>query len=98
MGRKQKPYQTSYGEIVPGMYREVDGRWKIVATKKKFTEPDERLAIQGFHRECPPQSLFVPLAHGDDGAELAELTDAMGLEGNAIAIKDLPNGNLEVGY
>ena len=28
-GRKQKPYQTSWGEIVPGLNKQVDGRWRL---------------------------------------------------------------------
>jgi len=27
-GRKQKPYETSWREIIPGLNRQVDGRWR----------------------------------------------------------------------
>jgi integrase len=48
MGRPQKPYHTSWGDLLPGLYRCPDGRWRINATGQKFTEPDERRAVQKF--------------------------------------------------
>lgn len=44
-GRPQKPFITSWGEAVAGLRRERDGRWRIIATREAFTEPDERLAV-----------------------------------------------------
>lgn len=49
-GRPQKPYVTSWGATNPGLYRKSDGRWRINATGKEFTEHDERLAIARFRR------------------------------------------------
>src|SRR5436305_856466 len=48
MGRPSKPYKTSWGEIVAGLYLCPDGRWRITETGAKFTETDERLAVAKF--------------------------------------------------
>ncbi|HZZ41647.1 MAG TPA: hypothetical protein VFE58_01805 [Tepidisphaeraceae bacterium] len=45
-GRKQKPYETSWKEIVPGLTRCKDGRWRISLTEQRFTESDERRAVE----------------------------------------------------
>ncbi len=50
IGRKQKPHETSWGEIVPGLARDVDQRWRIVATGQRFTESDERKAVERFRK------------------------------------------------
>lgn len=51
VGRKPKPYVTSWGEVVPGLARQSnDGRWRVVATGHRFTEPDERLAVHLFRQ------------------------------------------------
>lgn len=49
-GRPQKPYVTSWGATIPGLYRKSDGRWRINATGKEFTEHDERLAVARFRQ------------------------------------------------
>jgi integrase len=49
-GRPQKPYETTWGEIVAGLTRCADGRWRIVETEKRFTEPDERRAVARFKK------------------------------------------------
>ena len=53
MGRPQKPYHTSWGELIQGLYRCPDGRWRINRTGSKFTEPDERLAVKRFRDQSP---------------------------------------------
>lgn len=52
MGRPQKPYHSSWGELIPGLYRCPDGRWRVNRTGQKFTEPDERLAVKRFRDLC----------------------------------------------
>ena len=50
-GRPQKPYVTSWGATIPGLYRKSDGRWRITVAGKKsieYTEHDERLAVARF--------------------------------------------------
>lgn len=48
-GRKAKPHKTTYdGTTIDGLYHCPDGRWRITATGEKFTEADERLAVQRF--------------------------------------------------
>lgn len=48
MGRKPKPYISTWGEIIPDLARDSDGRWRIVPTRYRFTETDERLAVMRF--------------------------------------------------
>src|SRR5688572_8078567 len=47
-GRPTKPYPASWGEDVQGLTQCGDGRWRIVATEQRFTEPDERRAVERF--------------------------------------------------
>lgn len=60
MGRPKKPYQTSWGDIIPCLARDTDGRWRIIATGKRFTEPDERRAVARFHAMHQPETVKVP--------------------------------------
>jgi hypothetical protein len=46
IGRPEKPFKTSRGEVMPGPYKCSDGRWRINATGQKFSEPDERRCIR----------------------------------------------------
>jgi integrase len=50
IGRKQKPYQSSTGDIIPGLIRQPDGRWRIVSTGQRFSEPDETKAIDRYYQ------------------------------------------------
>jgi integrase len=50
VGRKPQNYVTSSNETINGLMRQPDGRWKIIATGQRFTEPDENLAIAHFYR------------------------------------------------
>lgn len=51
-GRKPKPYVTSWGEVVAGLARQGnDGRWRVVETGQRFTEPDERRAVRRFREQ-----------------------------------------------
>jgi hypothetical protein len=51
MARPSKPHHRSWDNTpVPGLYKCSDGRWRILATGKKFTEPDEHKAIEHFER------------------------------------------------
>ena len=70
MGRPQRPYETSWGEMVPGLYRCPDGRWRITATGRKFTEADERRAVSRFRATQQPATVDVPTVYhepADDG-------------------------------
>lgn len=57
-GRKQRAYQASWGEMVPGLWRLPDGRWMIHSTGQRFSEPDERRAIARF---CSMVSSTTPV-------------------------------------
>src|SRR5258706_12377613 len=49
MARPQRPHKCTWdGRLVQGLYKCADGRWRINATGQKFTEPDERRAVQRF--------------------------------------------------
>ena len=50
MGRKQKPYQTSWKDIIPGLARDTNGRWRITATGFRYSEPNERRAVERFYQ------------------------------------------------
>jgi integrase len=63
-GRPQKPHHPSWGgDPIPGLYHCPDGRWRINATGQKFTEPDERRAVQKFlewKSKNNPQTVLMP--------------------------------------
>jgi len=50
-GRSLASYRSSKGEIFQGLKKDPkSNRWRISQTEERFTEPDERLAIQRFLR------------------------------------------------
>jgi len=61
-GRKPKPYITTWGEVIPDLARDSDGRWRIVPTRQRFAESDERLAIMRFRRWQQSQSTVARVA------------------------------------
>jgi integrase len=71
-GRKQKPYETSWGEIVPGLNRQPDGRWRNIDTGARFTETDERLAVNKYKRwkaaNQTAEMVRLPIASHDNAA------------------------------
>jgi integrase len=48
VGRRSKPYRTSWGVEVFGLAHDTDGRWRIVATGEKWRDTDERKAVRKF--------------------------------------------------
>ena len=60
-GRPSKPYRTSWGEEVLGLYRNPArlGYWRVVATGESFTEHDERRAIHRFREMTRAQTALV---------------------------------------
>lgn len=63
--RPQKPYQTSWNVPVAGLARDTDGRWRVLATGERFTEPDERRAVARFYdatRANRVERLTAPVA------------------------------------
>lgn len=83
MGRKQKPYQTSWNEIIPGLAKDYDNRWRIIETGKRFSQSDERLAIQKFREwessnSKRKMSLQIPLSPVTPAAEGATGWDIVG--------------------
>lgn len=54
-GRRPAHYHSSWGEVVNGLSRRAtDGRWRIIATGRTFTEPDERRAVERFRELTRP--------------------------------------------
>ena len=63
VGRPHKPYLTSWNEYVPDLARQKDGRWRVVSTGVRFSESDERLAVQKFKQlkgDAPPVVVRLP--------------------------------------
>ena len=87
MGRKQKPYQTSWNEVIPGLSKDYDGRWRIIETGKRFSQSDERLAVQTF-REWEAanakrkMSLQIPLSPVTPADPEATGWDIVGVTGD----------------
>src|SRR5688500_8045644 len=81
MGRPPKPYRPSWGgDPIPGLYKCPDGRWRINATGKRFTEPDERVAIARFkawQRENQPAEECVDLPIATADIHTSQLSDAI---------------------
>lgn len=50
LGRRHKPYVTSWGEAIDGLCRDSDGRWRIAGGTLRFSEADERKAIDRFRQ------------------------------------------------
>jgi hypothetical protein len=64
-GRPQKPYQTSWNVPIAGLARDPDGRWRVVATGKRFTEHDERRAVARFYdmtRAARVERMTIPVS------------------------------------
>ncbi|MCX5658307.1 MAG: hypothetical protein NTW19_01125 [Planctomycetota bacterium] len=59
-GQPQKAYRTSWGQLIDGLYRGSDLRWRVVATGQRFREPDERLAIMKFKNLQPEATVAIP--------------------------------------
>ena len=60
LGRKQKPYESSTGEIIPGLAHDTNGRWRIVSTGVRFSETNEAIAIARFKAMQPqPEAVRV---------------------------------------
>ncbi|MDB5296516.1 MAG: Phage integrase family protein [Phycisphaerales bacterium] len=81
VGRKTKPYRTSWGETIDGLYRLPDKRWRITETGQRFTQPDERLAVLHFRQLERSKArhavkLSVPLASPDAMTVYRTLADA----------------------
>ena len=97
-GRKQKPYETSWGEIVPGLARQSndgrwrDGRWRVVATGLRYTEPDERLAVRLFHEKYALKSelVQVPVLGNGQAQNNDEVNKILAYKAETI---DGPDGN-----
>lgn len=53
-GRKQRHFISAGGKIIEGLSRMPDGRWRVIGTQVRFTEPDEERAIERFHKLADP--------------------------------------------
>ena len=50
VGRKRRDHITAWGETVVGLSRIADGRWRVIGTHIRFTEPDERKAVERYYQ------------------------------------------------
>jgi hypothetical protein len=77
-GRHQKPYQPSWGgDPVVGLYRCHDGRWRINAINHRYTEADERRAIQKFQdwqQQNHPSTISLPIDPSTDLPSIHAIT------------------------
>jgi integrase len=48
-GRKPKPHVTADNQTINGLSKMRDGRWRVIGTQIRFSEPDESRAIERFH-------------------------------------------------
>lgn len=72
-GRKRKPHNCSWdGKPVHGLYHQPDGRWRVVETGYRYSEPDEREAVKRFYELTQPKQRTVTLEH-----DLAEALQAI---------------------
>jgi integrase len=98
MGRPQKPYQTSWGEVVPGLTKDTNGRWRIVTTGERFRELDERLAVLRFRRSLPNGTLFIPVARSEDISDNADAGDALNDQIEELHHIEHDDGSDEIGH
>lgn len=92
MGRPQKPYTCSWTDhtgkqvVVPGLYRCPDGRWRINATGAKFSERDERRAVQKFQdwqAQNNPSTVNLQVPY-DPGHKLQDIAPVATANGTAL--------------
>ena len=50
LGRKPTAYITTWGETIPGLAKDKDGRYRILATRQRFSDPDEHNAVRRFRQ------------------------------------------------
>lgn len=74
---------------MPGLYKRPDGRWRVMATGQRFTEPDERRAVARFRAMQGPQLVDVPAQIGK--AEPASPPDENGFTSGLIFKPEVPS-------
>jgi integrase len=107
-GRKTKPYPTSWGENIDGLYREPDGRWRITLPgphfRSRFTEADERFAVARFKKMMgqdtsqPVVNLHVPRDPEEVSKDLAIVNSGdatQGIEPYERALKHFMGVNVD---
>ena len=82
MARPQKPYQNSKLGIrpVPGLCQQPDGRWRIVATGYRVSEPDPHRAVERFRQMtggATKPMAFIEVARGDVEDEVRPLVERL---------------------
>lgn len=62
-GRPSRPYRTTWGEEVHGLYRSMvrPNQWRVVATDERFTERDERRAVLIFREKMRDKTATVTI-------------------------------------
>jgi len=99
IGRKQKPYETSDGITIPGLARQVDGRWRVISSGFRFTEPDEQRAIEHYKKltNQAGATINLPIATMEDGPDgLANWREKMKELGRATSTMTVSVDNGQV--
>jgi integrase len=98
-GRKPKAYITSDGTTIPDLARDTDGRWRIVPTGFRFTEPDERQAVMRFRRwqqtQNPPARIGLNVAD-TPAADAHRLQLSLWTSGG-LTLQRQPDGSMTLG-
>ncbi len=78
-GRKANHYVAQDGRSIEGLTRQTDGRWRIIGSTTKFSEPDEAMAIAKFRKLTGKDAtLEIPVPIGDDSMNIEERIKAIG--------------------
>lgn len=106
-GRPTKPYRTSWGEEIHGLYKSLTrpGQWRVIATGERFTSHDEKVAVHLFRQKMKDHENTVTFPLGTPTKQvtgddiLAEMAgEAIGLDPAFIAKREAtdtiegPNG------
>ncbi len=60
LGRKAQHFTTTGGDVIPGLIHQKDGRWRILASGKRFTAGTEAEAVATFYRLAGRDTVAVP--------------------------------------
>jgi len=101
LGRKPKPYVTSWNETINGLRRRPsDGRWEL-ADGRTFVEPDEEKTIERFRQLSEGRkkrtSTFISVSRSIDPAETTQAADTVDSE-SSLALVEHDDQTVDVGF
>jgi integrase len=83
-GRKQKHYVSSTGETIVGLSRMTDGRWRIIGTETRWSEPDEKKAIAQYRRKTDSRQQMIDRIAKTDPEFAERLAEPIQYEGSVM--------------